>query len=175
MLEGNLPNSQLENDSITINGSEVALGGSTTIATGANNSPAFYADTNGNIDISSGSFSDVVFNNTRFDTDSGFDTSTGEYTIPTGKGGTYFFGVGLQWTSGTNKLHIRFGVNGSNPYSGYDGYADYGSVGELKYGYRSIIVPLTPADVVNIKTYHESGATRTLYTTRCNFFGYRLF
>lgn len=42
MLEGNLPisqvpeipNTKLENDSITINGSAVALGGSTTIATG---------------------------------------------------------------------------------------------------------------------------------------------
>jgi hypothetical protein len=34
MLEGSLPNSQLENDSITINGSAVALGGSTTVGGG---------------------------------------------------------------------------------------------------------------------------------------------
>tara|TARA_R100000278_G_scaffold100866_1_gene77456 strand:- start:599 stop:1174 length:576 start_codon:yes stop_codon:yes gene_type:complete len=182
MLEGTLPisqvpeipNTKLANDSITINGSSVALGGSTTIDT-TSNQPAFYADTNGNIDISSGSFTDVVFNNSRFDTDSGFNTSTGKYTVPTGEGGTYFLGVGLQWTAGVNNLHIRFGVNDGNPYSGYDGYADYGALGNLKYGSRTIILPLSAGDVVNIKTYHDSGATRTLYTTRCNFFGYRLF
>ena len=147
----------------------------TVTGAGVTNKPSFYADTNGNIDISNGSFSDVVFNRTRFDTNSGFNTSNGKYTIPTGEGGKYYFGCGLQWTAGVNNLHIRFGLNDGNPYSGYDGYADIGAVSSLKFAFRAIIIDCTAGQTVNVKTYHDTGATRTLYTTRCMFFGYKLF
>jgi len=172
MLSGSIANDKLANSSITLNGSAVSLGGSATTVT---NKPSFYADTNGNIDISNGSFTDVIFNRTRFDTNSGFNTSNGKYTIPTGEGGKYYFGCGLQWTAGVDTLHIRFGLNDGNPYSGYDGYADFGAVSNLKFGFRAIIIDCTEGQTVNVKTYHQTGATRTLYTSRCMFFGYKLF
>lgn len=88
MLEGNLPisqvpeipNTKLANDSITINGSEVALGGSTTIATGGTNTPAFEAKLSGSQAISNNANTKAAFDTENFDSDSCYDTSNYRFT-----------------------------------------------------------------------------------------------
>ena len=99
MLEGNLttsqlptiPNSKLENSSVTINGSAVALGGSTTIATGGTNSPVFSATTTTGQSISSDTMTLVSYPTENFDPDGVFTNTASNYkfTVPSGKAGTY--------------------------------------------------------------------------------------
>ena len=55
------------------------------------NTPVFLANRSGSTQsISNNTNTTVIFDNEVIDTDSGYDTSTGIYTIPSGKGGKYF-------------------------------------------------------------------------------------
>ena len=126
MLEGNLttsqlptiPNSKLENSSVTINGSAVALGGSTTIATGGTNSPSFSARMSNAQTISQETYTKVDFDTEDFDTDGAYDHSTNQrFTVPNGKAGKYFFNCFLiADAAGASQLQncqLAFYKNGS--------------------------------------------------------------
>lgn len=102
MLEGNVPNSQLENDSITINGSAVALGGSTTIATGGTNTPAFDVRESSLQNITHNVYTNLTFGTELTDTDNAFSSNT--FTVPSGQGGIYFLGLQVQAYSATGVL-----------------------------------------------------------------------
>lgn len=116
MLEGNLPNSQLENDSITINGTEVALGGSTTIATGGTNTPAFEAYQSANTNISDATNVKVECDTEVFDTDNCYDNSTNFRFTPTVAGKYFFYGAAQGYggqLSGIETLDAKIFKNGS--------------------------------------------------------------
>ena len=116
MLEGNLPNSQLENDSITINGSEVALGGSTTIATGGTNTPAFEAILSSDQAVSDNTLTKVAFNSETFDTDGKYDDSTNYRFTPT-IAGKYFVYSQINGFAGADSdlvtINLQIRKNGS--------------------------------------------------------------
>jgi hypothetical protein len=62
-----------------------------TIAGIATNTPSFLANRSGSTQtISNNTNTTVIFDNEVIDTDSGYDTSTGIFTVPSGKGGKYF-------------------------------------------------------------------------------------
>jgi|TARA_R100000479_G_C6375722_1_gene198935 hypothetical protein len=65
-----------------------------TIAGEATNTPAFYAECTTDFSLGDNTSTLVKWQTTIFDTDTGYDSSTGRYTIPTGKGGKYVFFVG---------------------------------------------------------------------------------
>ena len=50
-----------------------------------------------------------------YDTDSAFDTSTGRFTVPTGKGGKYFlsYGFSMQNLNDNKAVAVNIKVNGS--------------------------------------------------------------
>lgn len=59
---------------------------------GESNVPAFYAThTSGTQSISDSTWTTIICNNEVFDTNSGYDTSTGKFTIPSGQAGKYYF------------------------------------------------------------------------------------
>ena len=72
---------------LTSNGS----GSITTNNIGGQNTPFFLANRSGSTQtLSNNTNTTVVFDNEVIDTDSGYDTSTGIFTVPSGKGGKYF-------------------------------------------------------------------------------------
>lgn len=190
MLEGNLPisqvpeipNTKLANDSITINGSEVALGGSTTIATGGTNTPYFYATKLSDTTLSRGTQTVIGgFTNNELDSDNAFDGQT--FTVPSGKAGIYYFHANLMAVfSGVGNdgelLQINFKKNGS-----VSGMPEYKVERPNDGGYRaitgnySIIQSLAVGDTMEItavtKDFDASGDA-PIVANASHFMGFRL-
>ena len=66
--------------------------GAGTISSGGlmTNTPAFSAELSSAQSLATGTNVTMICDSELIDTDSGYNTSTGAYTIPTGKGGVYF-------------------------------------------------------------------------------------
>ena len=57
------------------------------------NTPSFSAKLTTTVTLSTGSETTIVFNSEDHDTDGAYNTSTGEFTVPSGKGGVYHVSV----------------------------------------------------------------------------------
>ena len=90
MLSGSIANSKLANSSVSINGSSVSLGGSLT-GIGEDNTPYFRAVGSGTQSVATATMTTIVFDSEQLDSDNGYNTSNYKYTIPSGKGGLWFF------------------------------------------------------------------------------------
>ena len=90
MLAGSIANSKLANSSVSINGSSVSLGGSLT-GIGEDNTPYFRAVGSGTQSVATATMTTIVFDSEQLDSDNGYNTSNYKYTIPSGKGGLWFF------------------------------------------------------------------------------------
>ena len=161
MLEGNLPNSQLENDSITINGSEVALGGSTTIASGTN-TPAFNVIKTPNQSISAYTSTKVTFNSEQFDSDNKFDTSTSRFT-PT-VAGKYFLFAQVNIQAVHNQATTEFDIkkNGSYIASRFKHIALNSSDDKEPSLYTSCIVDCDTDDYFEVFIHTDMGGGTTI-------------
>ena len=83
------------------------------------NTPAFNIDLNATQNVSSLTSTKVALNTARIDTDSGFDSSNNRWTVPSGKGGTYYVGFELNGASGNGSSQLNFlacelKINGSS-------------------------------------------------------------
>ena len=76
-------------DTISIPSGVTIANSGTATGFGGDNTPSFSARLNADQTLSDNSYTKIVFNTEVYDTDSGYDTSTGRYTIPSGKGGKY--------------------------------------------------------------------------------------
>ena len=90
MLAGSIANSKLANSSVSINGSSVSLGGSLT-GIGEDNTPYFRAVGSGTQSVATATMTTIVFDSEQLDSDNGYNPSNYKYTIPSGKGGLWFF------------------------------------------------------------------------------------
>ena len=90
MLSGSIANSKLANSSVSINGSSVSLGGSLT-GIGEDNTPYFRAVGSGTQSVATATMTTIVFDSEQLDSDNGYNPSNYKYTIPSGKGGLWFF------------------------------------------------------------------------------------
>jgi len=78
-------------DTIAIPSGVTIANSGTATGFGGTNTPSFLANRTGSTQsISNNTNVTAIFNNEVIDTDNGYDTSTGIYTIPSGKGGKYF-------------------------------------------------------------------------------------
>ena len=111
---------------ITIGGSgqTVTLGsGATQSGFGGTNSPNFSAYLSANQTVSHGTWTKVNINATVFDTDSAFNTSSNRFTIPTGKGGKYWFTGNIHFdgfgggNTNNDTYYAMFYINGSQSYA----------------------------------------------------------
>jgi len=79
-----------------------------TLADNMKNTPAFLANRSGSTQsISNNTNTTVIFDNEVIDTDSGYDTSTGIYTVPSGKGGKYFICAAPTLTAASSATIFR--------------------------------------------------------------------
>lgn len=136
------------------------------------NTPSFRVGLSSAQTISNSSHTIIIFNSEQFDTDSAYDTSTGRFTVPSGKAGKYYFNAmyRFQSTSVTN-LNIKFQKNGTDVVNmqNYD-TGQYPSIN------ASLFIDLTVGDYITVTAFQGSGANRDLtggvaYT---NFSGFKL-
>jgi hypothetical protein len=100
--------------SITIGGSgdTVQLGtGATQSGFGGTNTPSFYVRLSSNFDLTNDTFVKVPWDTEQFDTDSAF--ASNKFTVPTGKGGKYFFLVHAFLGNQLGLYNIKLYKNGS--------------------------------------------------------------
>ena len=90
MLAGSIANSKLANSSVSINGSSVSLGGSIT-GIGEANTPSFRARLSSDQTVANQTSTKLALATEAWDTDSAWNTSNYNFTVPSGEGGKYFF------------------------------------------------------------------------------------
>ena len=80
--------------------------------------PAFSATLNTNQSLTQSTYVKVIYDTEVFDTDSAFNTSTGRFTVPSGKAGKYFFTATVSMSSNYTYVQLDFYKNGSSIYRG---------------------------------------------------------
>lgn len=135
------------------------------------NYPAFSVTANG-ATIPTTAITKVPFDTEIFDTDNAFDTSTYEFTVPTGKGGKYIIGANCRANAvvdDTEEVRTYIYLNnvadiGAWNYSPGTNYP-VGAFIEKLYD-------LSAGDQVEIRFFQTSGSDATLSQT--TFYGYRI-
>jgi hypothetical protein len=129
MLSGSIANSKLATDPLnasnlasgtvptarlgsgTASSSTFLRGDQTYASAGESNTPGWLATMTGVQSISDNTYTTVQFNTESdgYDTDSGFNTSTYTYTVPSGEGGKYFLTAGVYIHANSNRPYgIKF-------------------------------------------------------------------
>ena len=131
---------------------------------GGTNTPYFFAYRNASYSISSGTWTQIVFDAETLDSASGFNTSTGKYTIPSGQAGKYFFGFSIRSDAadGVSKS-IRMYVYGEKVDTGgssvnfgngsLDFRDNYGTGGSVD---GSAILDCAVGDAIQVNLYHQT-------------------
>ena len=86
-------------------------GSGTFTQTFASNSPSFYVRLSSNFDLTNDTFVKVPWDTEEFDTDSAF--ASNKFTVPSGKGGKYFFLVHAFMGNQLGLYNIKLYKNGS--------------------------------------------------------------
>lgn len=187
MLEGNLPtsqitgelpvgqvptipNSKLENSSITLNGNTVALGGSATVSGGGTNSPAFSAYNSSQQSMGTGTNTKVEFNTELFDTDNAFANHT--FTVPSGKAGIYLFNASVHFDNAAPaRYSLSFRVNNAEK-----SLLEHGNQGNYSGIQSSVLLNLSASDTVDVHFYHNGSFAHNTYAgeARQVFSGFKL-
>jgi len=157
------------NDIMTSDGS----GNITINAAALKNTPNFSVYRSSNQTIANATTTTVIWDTKLFDTASAYNTSTGEFTVPSGQDGKYFFTAQVQWdtTADFDSTLIEIRKNGT--------VMMYGDVNPNRY-YNTIsvnsLLELAVSDVVTIRVNQQSGGSIDIagQNYRCYFTGYKL-
>ena len=118
------------------------------------NTPYFRADTTTQ---TVGGEATLVFTNSIFDSASGYNTSTGKYTIPSGQGGYWWFQANANIGSSYTGMYFNIKVEGANKLRGVTSNASAGAV------HCSGIINVSAGDEVTVAL--ELGASQGLSST----------
>jgi len=157
------------NDIMTSDGA----GNITVNAAALKNTPAFSAELTSNFTIPNATETLIDFNNVKFDTNSGYNTTNKSFTIPSGQGGKYFIGITLKNTGYTaSRCLVYLKKNGTST-----------AVSELTIPsstypsvYINVIQSFVAGDVLTAYVYQNSGGNGTLQQNSGETFfnGYKL-
>ena len=153
--------------------------GSGTITTnniGGENTPAFSAYNTQDQQVPNATWTKINLISEFYDTDSAYDTSTSRFTVPSGKGGKYFFMYNLRTEASfedEERFLVKLYKNGS-PY-------EY-SISELRSSKSSmnmqqtlsIGIDLSAGDYIEVYSYHDEGANIVYNASQCIFQGFKL-
>ena len=125
------------------------------------NSPMFLAYAGSNVNVSSGSNTQVQLNSELYDTDNGFNTSTYRYTVQ--EAGYYFLFYHYRWEEpgdfDDQKVWVSYNSSvytSDNIMSSWGANHYYTKMGTYE------IRQLASGDTLDLFSYQSSGATRTL-------------
>ena len=145
----------------------------------ANCTPSFAAVFSGNKVISSNSDVKAPFDSEDFDTDSAYDTSNYRFTVPSGKGGKYFFYVQMMIPNldSGKQMNLQFKVNGSYNNNASDkgiyNREESGGGAEFVTIVVNAILNLSAGDYVEAFVYHNEGNSQSSSSEYARFGGFR--
>ena len=159
------------NDIITSDGS-----GNITINNAAlKNIPAFKVTLSGDQTLADDTLTRVAWDTEEYDTDNGFNTSTYQYTIPTGEGGKYFF-----------EYHVFVDdlddTDFALAYIETDGVQEVGTI-DQRYGSSgtqntplswSGVFTVTAGQTIEVVTKHGIGSNQEIRSNSSFFAGFKL-
>lgn len=167
-------------------GSSITIGGSSTTSldlastiTGGTltNTPAFSVKFTTNYTLTVDTSQIVQWSSIVFDTDNTFNTTTYKFTVPTGKGGKYFFHAQLYYTTGIadgKRGDLIFDINGTQ----LDGTVPYtnntvGAATDIVVN-GSMVRDLSVGDAVAVYSRQNDDSSAQLFAGDCFFYGYKL-
>jgi len=150
--------------------------GNITIGSGVtlqNGTPAWSAQATG-LTVANGSWTELVLGTENFDTDNAYSTSTGRFTVPTGRAGIYHFDYSFGLSGNPDdgeKVSVRLYKNGSNvSLSVSTGYVSAANQTTSQRG--SYMLDLAVGDYVSVYGYHNEGSSNSDGTG--SFLGYKV-
>ena len=135
--------------------------------------PAFSAHRNSNFSAANETTVIIVCDDEEWDTDSAYDTSTGRFTVPSGKAGKYMFYASTRNATSTDSTRfvITLRKNGTSFAQTNNNNGDEEST------IVTAVADLAVGDYVESGIYQNTGATRTIFgdsLDKTKFFGFRL-
>ena len=119
---------------------------------GGANTPAFDIRRNSYQTISNATSTKVALDTAAYDTDSGFDSSNNRWTVPSGKGGTYFIAYSIFGDSGGSGqmeyMDYNLAINGTNTVAGIIDFRN--TYGRQASGTNQIVISLNAGDYLEL-------------------------
>ncbi len=144
--------------------------------------PAFFVRKNSSTNVSDSTWTVVDYDTVTLDTDSGFDTSTYRYTIPSGAAGKYYIFNTLQGGSDGTRVIIellsQIRVNGTEKTYAHDSYYNTATAHQIDLS-NHCILDLSAGDYLDVRGYNNvSSGTPNFQgnssTLRSFFGGYKI-
>lgn len=135
------------------------------------NTPSFSVQRTTGQSLTDNSNTVILFNTVNHDTDSAYNTSTGEFTVPSGKAGKYFFAghVRVDSTTDFGRLAGVIQVNGNTKATVNNVNRDEDST------MASLVIDLSAGDQVKFAVFQNSGgAKNTKSADNVMFMGFKL-
>ena len=136
------------------------------------NTPSFSAKVSGTTTLSTGVEATIVFNSEDHDTDGAYNTSTGEFTVPSGKGGVYHLSVnfGIDDTGEVGDIvRLRVFKNGSL-INGFRGQNVQAKENYILTTSVNGTVTLAAGDVIKCMGYTDSNVGDANIEVECTYF-----
>ena len=139
-----------------------------------NNTPSFKATLSADQSIPAFTWTKVLFDTETWDTDSAFNTTTGEFTVPSGKGGKYVFicaARSLSISDGERALANIY-INGVTQ----EGVcSQYSPINGGTINFTSVFIhDLSAGDVAAFYYYQSSTAARNITSVNTYFSAFKL-
>ena len=142
---------------------------------GEANDGSFFAYQGSNQSISGQTTTTIQFNNTVFDVDSGFDAANYRYTIPTGKGGKWFFQASIFWepANASNQYgDINIVKNGTNLFQSRQAVS--GNKQRRDVFYSIGIGSFSAGDNIDVRVWSSNGNSTDANNKLTYFTGFRI-
>ena len=137
---------------------------------GLDGTPNFLASLTGSHTPANNVETTAVYNTVAYDSDSGYDNTTGEYTIPSGKGGKYLFSASWNATTSSTKARHRnlmLFKNGSEIFENLDTSDDHASSPSMAK-FINLLVDVSAGDIIKVR-YNFRSTTSFSAVTYTNF------
>tara|TARA_Y100001938_G_C7986418_1_gene377132 strand:+ start:43 stop:609 length:567 start_codon:yes stop_codon:yes gene_type:complete len=135
------------------------------------NEPAFIVSNNtATSSISANTWTQYTMDNEILDTDNAFASNA--FTVPSNKGGLYFFSAEVSWSTNPNagRVAIAISVDGSRVAAQWESLGDTTSVNQS----ISAVVNLSAGEVVDVDLYHTNSGNTENTGTGAFFSGFRI-
>ena len=152
-------------------GDTITVPSGVSISGGLTNTPSFSAQLSSAQSIADNTSVTIIFDTENHDTDNAYNTSTGEFTVPSGKGGKYFFTshFRLNSTTDSSRLALAIKVNGTTKATYNNVQRDEDSTGV------SLVIDLNAGDEVKTTIFQNTGAAKNSKTgDNVMFMGFKL-
>jgi len=158
-------------DTINIPSGVTMTNSGTASGFGLDGTPNFLASLTGSHTPANNVETTAIYNTVAYDSDSGYDNTTGEYTIPSGKGGKYLFSA--SWNATTGSTQARFKKiylfkNGSQIFENLDTSDDHAS-SPSKAKFINLLVDVSAGDIIKVRYRFWTTAANFNAVTYTNF------